>query len=266
MSIPKDRPRSLLLVVPLVIIADAALVSRARATGADPNWWNLGVQVVLAILLFWYVLETRRVANETQRVRLQSEAQLAQLREEHRSRVAPFVVPTLHPQIRYDDPNRGAAEYARHRAGEMAEGLWDRVVVGGDPIPVHAEALALTRQVRVRLEGHNLAQEVTVVFRHGLTRFAVLERAVPLLTPDQREAEVEIRPDWITNADLKARLAALYGTVAANTAMQLLGSAGEHVVGLVSRDISGAAYLLVRRFIEVDQANVQHGFCERIPL
>ena len=56
----------------------------AHWAGWKPDWINVAAQLALAALLFWYVLETRRVANETRRLALQGEAQVALLREQDR--------------------------------------------------------------------------------------------------------------------------------------------------------------------------------------
>lgn len=268
---PKDRPAWLLLAVPVILLGVVALVLWARglAGGAegDAGWWNLGTQAILAGLLFWYVLETRRVANETQGLRRESAAQLNLLREQHRVSLAPFPVPTLLPQIRYDDPEKTPADYARERGRAIARDLQQRMIEG-DPIPKHVEALTLTRRVLVRLEGPNLAQDVTLLLRLGLSRVAMKSRAVVLLTSDQREATVEIEPVWSPDAQMKGDLEALYGGAVTEAAISHLSKAGDHYVAMIFRDVTGGAYLLIRQFAPDDDvvANVEHGYCERIAL
>ncbi len=223
------------------------------------------MQMVLALLLFWYVLETRRVANETRGLKHESAAQLDVLREQRRTALAPFPVPWLLPQIRHDDPAKKASEYASERAGQMIDAVMPAVAAGG-PLPKHAEALALKRQVRIRLEGTNIAQEITLLLRSGLSRVAMKVRAVDLLTTDQREAVVEIEPEMKPEATVRTAIAAVYGSEAEAAAMPRLSQAGDHYVALVFRDLAGGSYLLVRRFTENEAGEIVHGYNERIAL
>jgi threonine/homoserine efflux transporter RhtA len=60
--------------VPALVLAEVVLLVTAHRAQWKPDWINVAAHLALAALLFWYVLETWRVANETRRLALQSEA------------------------------------------------------------------------------------------------------------------------------------------------------------------------------------------------
>ena len=73
---PANTPIWLRWAVPAFLLAVAVLLVIAHRAQWQPDWINVAAQLALAALLFWYVLETRRVANETRRLALQSEHSL----------------------------------------------------------------------------------------------------------------------------------------------------------------------------------------------
>ena len=186
-----------------------------------------GLQFVIVGLLVWYSWETHGM-------RVSSEQQVALLRDEARTRIAPLLLPTLEPPG-LDFVERAAREDLQRRLAEP-----DR------------EPAITRRLVAVRNLSSSLAQRVSVVlFDHTRGTYGWATSPIGVLLAE-KQTSAEIAGPGLALQELVEEIEVLYGEAAVGLIVTQLSPTSQSFIVALCQDQMAHLHLSRRPFTATD--------------